>query len=334
MSYEIDDKMVSHPDHYKSGKYEVIDILDEFCKDLKGTECICTANALKYILRWKKKNGTQDLNKAIWYLQHLVDYRDGIVTEDKSCKRCRFFKECAIAYKHVSNPDSPSCKDFEVIREKDRELEEHAKFDEELFEKRIQEEKKVEIEIVSNDGITRNYTIDIDSPTVYGGTVDLTTGEVKKLEPGCEVCDISECGFLKDPFMNPPYDILFNENSELKSLLKDKNSKIDELISSRDDFSRHCESQKETIADLMRESKEKQDSIDILTADNDDLKEKLEKAACDYHDLEEQIASECISIKFLEAQADSMHSAQTRAFANNTINIWKELGNKYFFKEN
>lgn len=73
MSYETDDKMVSHPDHYKSGKFEVIDIIDEFTKDLKGTEAVCTANAIKYILRWKKKNGIQDVKKAIWYLQHIVD---------------------------------------------------------------------------------------------------------------------------------------------------------------------------------------------------------------------------------------------------------------------
>lgn len=73
MSYETNDKMVSHPDHYKSGKYEVIDIIDEFTKDLTGTEAVCTANAIKYILRWKKKNGIQDVKKAIWYLQHLVD---------------------------------------------------------------------------------------------------------------------------------------------------------------------------------------------------------------------------------------------------------------------
>ena len=73
MSYETNDKMVSHPDHYKSGKYEVIDIIDEFCKDLSGTEAVCTANAIKYILRWKKKNGVQDLKKAVWYLTHLIE---------------------------------------------------------------------------------------------------------------------------------------------------------------------------------------------------------------------------------------------------------------------
>lgn len=78
MSYESEDKMVSHPDHYKSGKFEVIDIIDEFTKDLSGTEAVCTANAIKYILRWKKKNGKQDINKAIWYLMHLVEHLEDV----------------------------------------------------------------------------------------------------------------------------------------------------------------------------------------------------------------------------------------------------------------
>lgn len=84
MSYETNDKMVSHPDHYKSGKYEVIDIIDEFTKDLSGTEAVCTANAIKYILRWKKKNGIQDVKKAIWYLQHLVDKEEERLQEEHS----------------------------------------------------------------------------------------------------------------------------------------------------------------------------------------------------------------------------------------------------------
>jgi hypothetical protein len=63
-------------------KYEVIDIIDEFTKDLSGTEAVCTANAIKYILRWKKKNGIQDVKKAIWYLQHMVDKEEERLREE------------------------------------------------------------------------------------------------------------------------------------------------------------------------------------------------------------------------------------------------------------
>ena len=93
MSYETNDKMVSHPDHYKSGKYEVIDIIDEFTKDLSGTEAVCTANAIKYILRWKKKNGIQDVKKAIWYLQHMVDKEEERLQEEPTCSDCTFYEK-------------------------------------------------------------------------------------------------------------------------------------------------------------------------------------------------------------------------------------------------
>lgn len=88
MSYETDDKMVSHPDHYKSGKYEVIDIIEEFTKDLTGIQAVDTGNAIKYILRWHKKNGVQDVKKAIWYLTHLVEQLENDEAQYKRCQEC------------------------------------------------------------------------------------------------------------------------------------------------------------------------------------------------------------------------------------------------------
>ena len=31
-------------------------------------------NIIKYACRWKKKNGIQDLEKILWYAQHLIDH--------------------------------------------------------------------------------------------------------------------------------------------------------------------------------------------------------------------------------------------------------------------
>lgn len=74
-SYECDDKMVSHPDHYQSDNgIEVIDVIEAFTEKLEGIEAADTANVLKYMCRWKKKNGLQDLKKAMWYLQHLINH--------------------------------------------------------------------------------------------------------------------------------------------------------------------------------------------------------------------------------------------------------------------
>lgn len=74
-NYESDDKMVSHPTHYQSTTgLEVIDVIEAFTSDLKGIEATDTGNVIKYICRWKHKNGLQDLKKAMWYLQHLINH--------------------------------------------------------------------------------------------------------------------------------------------------------------------------------------------------------------------------------------------------------------------
>lgn len=83
--YDSLDKMVSHPKHYQSKNgLEVIDVIDAFTSELKGVEAFDTANVIKYICRWKSKNGKQDLEKAMWYLQHLIDHiSEGSGSQDK-----------------------------------------------------------------------------------------------------------------------------------------------------------------------------------------------------------------------------------------------------------
>ena len=72
--YESNDKMVSHPSHYQSESgLEVIDVIEAFTSDLNGIEATDTGNILKYMCRWKNKNGLQDLEKAQWYLTHLIE---------------------------------------------------------------------------------------------------------------------------------------------------------------------------------------------------------------------------------------------------------------------
>ena len=73
--YESTDRMVSHPSHYQSKSgLEVINVIEAFTEGLEGIEAVDTGNAIKYICRWKDKNGIQDLEKAMWYIQHLIDY--------------------------------------------------------------------------------------------------------------------------------------------------------------------------------------------------------------------------------------------------------------------
>lgn len=66
---------VNHPAHYNTGQIEVIKYIedklsyDEFCGYLTG-------NLLKYISRYKNKNGVEDLKKAEWYIKYLIEYME------------------------------------------------------------------------------------------------------------------------------------------------------------------------------------------------------------------------------------------------------------------
>tara|TARA_B100000886_G_C20293146_1_gene436349 strand:- start:163 stop:387 length:225 start_codon:yes stop_codon:yes gene_type:complete len=62
-------EMIDHPDHYNSGKIEVID----FIKSLGLHEDFCIANAIKYLSRYKHKGDPiADLKKAKWYIDYII----------------------------------------------------------------------------------------------------------------------------------------------------------------------------------------------------------------------------------------------------------------------
>lgn len=62
---EIDN--VNNPLHYTQGKYEVIDVIEDWQLDF------ALGNAIKYIARAEHKGKyKEDLKKAIWYLQREV----------------------------------------------------------------------------------------------------------------------------------------------------------------------------------------------------------------------------------------------------------------------
>lgn len=67
---------VNHPSHYTQGGIECIEALEAATVNLKGIEAVCTANAIKYLWRWKEKNGKEDLKKAIWYIKKLIEEQE------------------------------------------------------------------------------------------------------------------------------------------------------------------------------------------------------------------------------------------------------------------
>jgi len=66
---------VSHPSHYNQHGVECIEAIraslgDEF-------ESYCKGNVMKYIWRYKYKNGTEDLKKARMYLDWMIGASEG-----------------------------------------------------------------------------------------------------------------------------------------------------------------------------------------------------------------------------------------------------------------
>lgn len=63
---------VDHPNHYNTGKIEVIDYIED---QQLGFHL---GNAVKYISRAGRKNADteiEDLEKAVWYIQRYIDLR-------------------------------------------------------------------------------------------------------------------------------------------------------------------------------------------------------------------------------------------------------------------
>ena len=64
--------MVSHPQHYTQGGIECIDALKAATVGKRGIEAVCVANVIKYLWRYEKKNGIEDVRKAKFYIERLL----------------------------------------------------------------------------------------------------------------------------------------------------------------------------------------------------------------------------------------------------------------------
>ena len=63
--------MVNSPPHYNQAGIECIDAIRAATGD--GYEYYLQGNIIKYLWRYRYKNGVQDLEKAQWYLQKLIE---------------------------------------------------------------------------------------------------------------------------------------------------------------------------------------------------------------------------------------------------------------------
>ena len=71
---EQKEDMVNHPPHYTQGEIECIEAIKYINNKLhtEGYKGYCLGNFIKYIWRCNFKNGWEDIDKAIFYLNELL----------------------------------------------------------------------------------------------------------------------------------------------------------------------------------------------------------------------------------------------------------------------
>lgn len=65
---------VKHPNHYCFAGIECIKVIKAVSSALTGFEGFCAGNVIKYVWRYKFKNGIEDLKKAKEYIDMLIEY--------------------------------------------------------------------------------------------------------------------------------------------------------------------------------------------------------------------------------------------------------------------
>lgn len=67
--------VVNNPKHYNQTGVECIDAIKAQTGD--GYEYYLQGNIAKYLWRYRYKNGVEDLKKAQWYLNKLIEVKNG-----------------------------------------------------------------------------------------------------------------------------------------------------------------------------------------------------------------------------------------------------------------
>jgi len=70
-----EEDMVNSPAHYNKAGIETIDALQAMLTN--GFDYYLQGNIVKYLWRYRYKNGVEDLKKAQWYLNKLIEVYDG-----------------------------------------------------------------------------------------------------------------------------------------------------------------------------------------------------------------------------------------------------------------
>lgn len=68
-------EQVNHPNHYNQGQYECIAVMESIY-GIEATMNFCLLCAFKYTWRTNDKDGIQDIDKAIWYLNKYKELHE------------------------------------------------------------------------------------------------------------------------------------------------------------------------------------------------------------------------------------------------------------------
>ncbi len=112
---KIGNDPVHHPSHYETGKYECIDVMEE-ALGRDAVEGFCLCNAFKYIYRSGRKNGTEDLEKAVWYLNRILNkHEDPQMTYDN-------YNELLREYEYLRKDNKSLIAEYKELEHKYNEL--------------------------------------------------------------------------------------------------------------------------------------------------------------------------------------------------------------------
>lgn len=69
-----------NPNHYKFGDMEAMPFIDAVTEfgEFQPVETPHVKDAIKYLIRYPRKNGLEDLKKAQWFINHLIEVREKI----------------------------------------------------------------------------------------------------------------------------------------------------------------------------------------------------------------------------------------------------------------
>jgi hypothetical protein len=91
MSIPLTGDPINHPTHYTNeGDMECIEAIVGMLGS-SGAADYCRGNIVKYLWRYREKNGVEDLRKAQWYLSKIIDIEEEKDALDLTNKTQRFF---------------------------------------------------------------------------------------------------------------------------------------------------------------------------------------------------------------------------------------------------